>query len=145
MKFDQTPHPLIEDHYHIQELINNQEKRSEDRNYDREKKKLRLEREEFINDNKQIQLVEFWCNKCKEDFIAVSFKEIEEDWSDLNQRIAHYKTKCKNGHWCKRMITDRFLDYYWQRSRKVARDRGNHFEDIIQPFETNYNLLYGKK
>ncbi len=143
--FKQNPHPLIEDHYHIQELINSQEKRSADRTYYRDKDKEKAEREDLIAEAKQFIVTDFWCRKCKEDFKAVAIKEIEEDWSKPSQRVAFYKTKCFKGHWCKRLITDRFLDYFWQRSRSVARDRGVHHNDILQPFETGYNLLYGKK
>jgi hypothetical protein len=27
----------------------------------------------------------------------------------------------------------------------VARDRGTHHNDLIQPFETGYQLLFGRK
>jgi hypothetical protein len=143
MKIEQTPHPLIEDHYHIQELIEGQEKRSNDRTYHQNRIKAIEERNELIRDNKDIVLTDFWCEECKKDFKSIAIKQIEDDWSS-NQLIAFYKTKCFKGHWCIRFITDKQRDGFWQKSRFVALDRGNHFRDIIQPFETGFNMLYGK-
>ena len=142
-KYD--PKPLIEYHYHIQDLIDKQEKRAQDRIYHREKEKDRSERESLIADTKTVQVMDFWCNECKEDFKSVAIKQIEDDWSNRNQRIAFYKTKCFHGHWCMRLITDKEKDAYWARSLNVARDRSKHHNDIIQPFEEGFNMLFGKK
>lgn len=138
------PKPLIEHHYHIQDLIDMQEKRTQDRIYHREKEKEREDRESTLADSKPVQVTDFWCSVCKEDFKSVSQRQIEDDWSKDGQRIAFYKTKCFHGHWCIRLITDKFADGYWTRSRRVAQDRGKHHNDTIQPFEEGFNLLYGK-
>lgn len=138
------PKPLIEEHYHIQELIDRQEKRTDDRNYHREKEKERGEREDLIKDSKQVAITDFFCRQCKKDFKAQAIRLIEQDWT-CNQRIAYYKTKCFKGHWCMRLITDRHKDAFWSKSKLMALDRGNHYADTIQPYETGFNLLYGKK
>ena len=143
MKFDQTPHPLTEDHYHIQDLINAQQKRSDDRQYHKDRIKELEQREDLIEDSKPLTLTDFYCSKCKKDFKAQTVKQVEEDWTS-NQRIAFYKTKCFRGHWCIRLITDRQQDGFWQRSRLVALDRGKNFNDALQPFEIGYYTLYGK-
>ncbi len=143
INLDQTPHPLVEDHYHIRDLINAQEKRHVDRNYHRERIKNLEERESLIANNPTTSLTDFWCDECQLDFKAQSIKQVEEDWSGL-YRIAFYKSKCFRQHWCIRLITDRYLDRFFQRSKKVAMDRGSHFRDTIQPFETGFNMLYGK-
>ena len=142
--FNQTLHPLIEDHYEIQELINNQEKRTNDRNYYRNRQKELDERTNLIKDAKGFVLTDFWCDICKKDFKSQSIKQIEDDWN-ADQQIAFYKTKCFKGHWCIRLITDRFKDAFYYKSKFVALDRGNHFTDILQSFETGFNMLYGKK
>jgi hypothetical protein len=141
---DYSPRPLIEEHYHIQELIDAQEKRAGDRQYHKDKEKERAERDEIIAEAKPKDVQPFWCNVCKEEFVAESIKEIETDWSNSNQRIAFYRTKCFKGHWCMRLITDRHKDAYWFRSTRVAQDRGKHYADTVQPYETGFNLLYGK-
>ncbi len=143
MNLDHTPHPDIEDHYHIRELIEGQEKRSADRTYHKNRAKDLAERDDLIADAKWVETKDFWCDICKLDFKGQAVKQVEEDWS-TPQRIAFYKTKCFKGHWCIRLITDRHKDAFYQKSKFVALDRGNHHEDTMQPFETGFNLLYGK-
>lgn len=146
MKYHQTPRPEIESHYHIQELIENQEKRTEDRNRARYKEKDRAEREEEIQRAKPADIIEFYCAHCEKDFAQVAFKQVETDWSNSSQHIAFYKSKHDDcGSWAIRYITDKFNDPYWSESKQVARDRGKHYKDLLQPWETGYQLLYGRK
>lgn len=144
-EYNYVPRPNVEYHYHIQDLINAQEKKAQDRNYHREKEKDKKEREDTISDAKLFIQTDFWCTKCKKDFKSTTIKEIEQDWSCPSQRIAFYKAKCFKGHWCIRYITDKYADGFWIRSKKVHSDRGTHYNDALQPFETGFNLLYGKK
>jgi hypothetical protein len=140
MKFNQTPHPTIEDHYHIQELINGQEKRSAQRTYHQNVEKDRDAFEKYVASIPDMTLVDFWCAECKKDFIARVRKEVDS-WG----HFAFYRTKHKCGKWAIRHITDRFNDKYWFKSRNVANDRAVHHNDLLQEFETGYNTLYGKK
>lgn len=139
------PQPLIEEHYTIQSLINAQEKRVEDRNYHRNRIKELQERDELIASVQNIVLTDFYCDKCGKDFKAQAIKQVEVDWTNLTQKVAYYKTKCFQGHWCIRLITDKNKDAFWQKSKQVAIDRGKGFNDMIQPGETNFKLLYGHK
>lgn len=143
MRHDQSPHPLIEDHYHIKELIDAQEIRSTDRTEHRNRQKERAERDELITEAKIFDTKDFWCDTCNVDFVAQAVKQIEEDWN-ADQRISFYKTKCWKGHWCIRLVTDKYKDGFYYKSRFMALDRGNHFADTVQPFETGFNMLYGK-
>lgn len=145
MNLDHVPHPEIENHYHIRELIDAQEKRHKDREFHRNKQKELEDRESYITDSKPVTVTDFWCDKCKEDFKGQAVRQIEVDWSNTSQHIAFYKTKCFKGHWCQRLITDRHKDGFFQKSKLLVLDRGNHAADIVQPWETNYHLLYGKK
>lgn len=144
MRYDHIPRPEIEQHYHIRELIERQEKRVADRNYHREKAKESSERDSLIKDSKIVVLTDFWCEGCSKDFKSISIRQVEADWSCPTQNIAFYKTKCECGKWCIRLITDKNRDGYWTRSRGVARDRGRHYADTIQPGETGFNMLYKK-
>lgn len=138
---DHGPKPLIEQHYHIQDLIDAQEKRAADRQYHREIEKNRDERLKEIDAAETVALKPFWCVTCRIDFQSPAFK-ITDTWGDN----AYYKTKhhpC--GTWCMRNVTDSWRDSYWTKSKLVSKGRGDHFADTIQPYETNYNLLYGKK
>ena len=146
MRYEDTPRPITESHYHIRELIENQEKRTNDRNLSRSKEKEKAEREEEILKAKPADIIEFYCTDCEEDFAQVAFKQVETDWSNTSQRIAFYKSKHDDcGAWAIRYITDKYSDPYWSESKQVARDRGKHYADILQPWETGYNLLYGRK
>lgn len=137
------PKPLIEEHWYIQELIDGQQKRVDDKEYHREKEKEKQERNKLILDAPLVAVTDFYCNQCQKDFKSMAIRQLEQDWT-FNQFIAFYKAKCDNQHWCIRYITDKQHDPYWMRSKAVARDRGVHHNDILQPFETGYNMLYGK-
>lgn len=139
------PKPDIEQHFHIEELINRQEKRSADKVYHQNRIKTLEERESLIKDNKVLTLTDFWCDNCKVDFKSQAIKQVEVDWTNTTQTIAFYKTKCFCGKWCMRLITDRHRDAFWFKSTNIARDRGVHYADTLQPFETGFNLLYGKQ
>jgi len=143
--YENTPRPLVEEHYHIRMLFESQEKRAADRTSHRDREKAREERESDIKAAKGKELKAFWCDTCKTDFLAEALKEVEVDWSNPAQNIAFYRTKCFKGHWCQRLITDTHKDNYFFRSKKVCQDRGKYSADIVQPWETNYQLLYGRK
>lgn len=139
------PKPLVEEHYHIQELIDVQTKRAADRTYYQEKDKANANRMSDIKDAQVKDIKEFWCSACKTEFFAETVKEVELDWNNSTQYIAFYRSKCPKGHWAIRHITDRFKDTFFYRSKRVARDRGKHFAATVQPWQTNYQLLYGRK
>lgn len=145
MRYEHTPRPNAEHHFHIQDLIESQDKRAKARTEFREKEKAKEDREDLIRDSKLFAITDFWCHACKEDFKAQTIREIEEDWSNMSQRIAFYRTKHYCGKWCIRFITDRHRDPFWQRSRAVRADQRNHRNDTLQPYESGYNLLYNKK
>lgn len=137
--------PLIEEHYHIQELINAQEKRANDRDYHHNRIKETEERNTVLADSKLVTITDFWCDKCHKDFKSQAVRQIETDWTNTKQKVAYYKTKCFQGHWCIRLITDKNKDAFWTKSKLMAKDRANNINAILQPFETGYNLLYGHK
>lgn len=143
--YDYNPRPQIEDHYHIRELIEGQEKRSNDRIYHQLRVKTSDERNNDILDSKVIVLTDFWCDDCKLDFKSIAIRQIEIDWSNSKQNIALYKTKCDCGKWCMRLITDKNRDAYWTKSKAVRVDRGRHSLDLLQPHENGFVTLYGKR
>lgn len=140
---DHAPRPFAEDHYYIQHLIDVQEKRSADRIY--HQNRVKDEREELIADSKLVVVTDFWCDRCQQDFKSQAIREIETDWSNSSQRIAFYRSKCDRGHWCIRLITDRHKDAFYYKSKRLAADRAVHSLDMLQPGDTGFNLLYGKK
>lgn len=140
-----APKPIIEEHYHIQELIDAQEVRSADRQLHKDRIRSLEERESLIGDSKMVVFTDFYCSTCNTDFKQNSYLQVEQDWSCPTQNIAFYKGKHKRcGSWSIRLVTDKVRDGFFIRSRIARRDQGEHFADLIQPFETGFNLLYGK-
>jgi hypothetical protein len=89
---------------------------------------------------KDIELLDFYCEDCKREFYARARKHIDS-WS----HFASYKIKHTCGAWCSRHITDRSKDRYFIKSRFLARQRVEQHNDLLQPFESGFNMLYGKK
>lgn len=145
MRYEHSPRPDIEYHHHIQELIESQDKRVRDRQMHRDRQVIVEDREKEIASTKPKETLPFWCRKCKLDFVAETIRETERDWGDPKMRIAFYRTKCFKGHWCIRLAVDKWFDPYWRLSRRARADQGKHALDIIQPFESGYELLYGHK
>jgi len=139
-----APRAAVENHYHVQELIDAQERRAADRTYHQDRIRQRDERIKDIQDAKIKDIKGFWCPICSTDFVSESIKEVEMDWTNSAQSIAFYRSKCPKGHWCIRHITDIIKDGYWTRSRFVVLDRGRHYTDALQPHETGFNTLYKK-
>ena len=77
------PKPLIEEHYHIQELIERQEKRSAERTYFQEKQKLGAERIKEIQEAKMMVAAEFLCLKCGDEFRGVAVRQVELPFNDV--------------------------------------------------------------
>lgn len=140
MNFKQTPHPEIENHYHIQDLINGQEKRTAIKVKHQEIEKKRDQVLKDIAGFKDIDFLDFYCKRCEKDFCGRAKKQVDS-W----RNIAYYKLKHRCGNWCIRHITNREKDPYYYYSKKVAKDRGDNYKNLIQPFESGFNLLYGKK
>ena len=138
--FKENPHPLVEDHYHIQDLINKQTKRAAERTQWQERKKADEQWAKDFQGFKQVELLDFHCQHCNLDFVARAAKQLD-GWN----KIAYYKTKHRCGEWAIRHITDRFQDGYFFHSRKVAYDRGVNAKELLQPFQSGFNTLYGKK
>lgn len=138
-----SPVPLIEEHYHIADLIERQQKRADDRNYHREKDKRSQEWQQLINGAPDRVMTDFLCHNCGTEFRGVAVKQTEDDWN-TDKKIAYYKHKCDCGSWCLRRITDKNLDRYWSRSKLVRADIGKNYRDTIQPHESGFNMLYKK-
>jgi len=146
MALKHTAKPLVEEHYHIDELIDAQEKRAEDREYHRQRVKNAEERSKIIDDAKMLVSTDFHCIRCRQDFKANAVLQVEQDWSKPSQMIAFYKSKHRLcGAWAIRNLTDKHLDGFWQRSRAMRLEQGKYHNDLLQPFETGYNMLYGKR
>ena len=140
-----VPRPRVEYHHQIRDLIETQDKRALERDDFRQRRKSLYEREEDIKAAKGKETKAFYCDGCKKDFIGEAIKQVETDWSNTNQQVAFYRTKCFCGKWCLRHITDIHQDRYFAKSKIVSQNRGKHMMDVLQPFQTGYELAWGKK
>lgn len=138
--FKENPHPTVEDHYHIQNLINRQTQRTKEKVAYQEAKKNQQAWQDLLKGFKDIELLDFWCDRCQIDFTARAKRQVDS-WD----KIAYYKTKHRCGEWAIRHITHRFRDAYFFRSKKVAYDRATNSREMLQPFQTGFNMMYGKK
>jgi len=77
--------------------------------------------------------------------MAETIREDERDWGNSEEVVSFYRTKCQAGHRCMRLVLDKLKDPYWQLSRKIAAERGHYAADILQPFESGYDMLYRRK
>lgn len=145
MRYEHTPRPLVEDHHHIRELIEHQDRRVEDRQRHRDHEAAVQERGKELASLQPRDTIPFWCERCKLDFQAETILEVERGWENPDVQIAFYRTKCFAGHWCIRHGLDKSRDPYYERSRAVARDRGEHRADMLQPWDSGYDMLYRNK
>lgn len=135
-----TPKPVVEEHYHIIDLINAQERRTRERVMYQDRAKAIDSFLKEVAGFKDIDTLDFYCEKCDREFVARARKHIDS-WS----HFASYKIKHTCGEWCSRHITDRFKDKYFFKSRFLAHQRVDQHNDTLQPFESGFNMLYGKK
>ena len=134
------PRSIVEYHPHIQELVLAHEKRQADRQYHRDIEKMRDEAIKDIKIAPNFEKIHCYCEGCGREFTARAAK-IVDSWSP----IAYYRTKCRCGKWNIRRITDKLWDRYWFKSKEISKQRYENFADILQPFESGFNMLYKTK
>jgi len=141
-----TPVPTVEEHYHVRDLIARQEVRARDRQQHKDRIKAQEERHGDLRDAKLFIITDFHCDQCNKDFKNIATLQVETDWTCSEQFIAFYKTKHRRcGTWSIRFVTDKHKDGFFIKSQAVRIDQGRHFADLVQPHETGFNLLYGKR
>ena len=108
-----------------------------------------------IEKEPRVQRVEGYCLHCKETVIFRGKKAtnkygidttgehfVTDDW--VKERCtAYYIGKCKCGGTITKRITNKSLDGYFKRSKKVLRARNQYKLDILQPNDEGYTAMYG--
>jgi hypothetical protein len=110
---------------------------------------LKLERESKKNNPNQnmadegkssIESYQFWCKDCKFDFTSSAHRYICRIYG---YPINSYWTRCPEcKRWCKRLISHRDHDPYYNKSKVVLRMRNENAQDILQPGQFGYNTLW---
>lgn len=86
----------------------------------------------------------FYCSKCKEDYVPKRVYKVESiDWN-TNGVFRYWRSKhCKR--WNTRLITDKIKDKFFIKSPSLIRDRRLMKLDMLQPGDTGFSMLYGRK
>lgn len=122
------------------------EKNQKAREQERQKQRLEIMNENEIKEGLKIPITNFWCDKCKVDYSDYKLTPIvESDWVKQEHHIAYWKSKHKCGKWNRRYITDKKYDPYWVKSKKMKKDRGNYYRDMLQPSDSGFDMLYQHK
>lgn len=113
---------------------------------ERAAEKRKRERERELDVDESIPAVIFYCGPCGKDFTPRRiFKEEDQDWN-RGGKFRYWKARHRDcGTWCKRLISDKAKDPFWRLSPSVKRQRALFKRDVLQPHETGFNMLYGKK
>jgi hypothetical protein len=130
-------------HHQVDKLERLVDRNTNERAKDKEEKDRKYDRERLIADSKDNVTSAYWCSKCKKDYQAPSRRFIETDWN-TGDNIAYYVSHCPKRHINKRFITDRLFDPYYRSSRMLQVQRIDYQKDLIQPFQSGYNMLYGQ-
>lgn len=131
----------------IEKLEKRLDKRFEERDKEATRQGYLAENEKEIQDGLKMRISDFYCKRCKCDYLDYkSTGVVESDWSNEDNCVAYWNsrhTKC--GTWNRRLITNKRNDPYWVKSPKMKRDVGNYYRDMIQPNQSGFEMLYGKK
>jgi len=87
----------------------------------------------------------FYCYKCKVDYFPKRVVKVEQqDWN-TGGIFRHWRAKHKCGTMNVRLISQKIKDKFFIKSPSVCRDRRLNKLDLLQPQETGFDMLYGKK
>lgn len=115
------------------------EKVWEDRDIETQRAELKKE----LDVNEEIPASIFYCKVCKKDYFPMRVVKVEQNDWNTGGVFRFWRSKhC--GTWNVRLISQKIKDKFFIKSPSVCRDRRLHKNDLIQPFETGFNLLYGK-
>lgn len=128
------------EHPDVLQLENRLNRVWEGRDIEAEREAVKRERD--IDEDTPPQI--FLCRKCNKDYSPKRIVKVEQqDWN-TNGVFRFWRSKhC--GVWNVRLITDKLRDSFFIKSPSVIRDRRINRLDLLQPQETGFNMLYGRK
>ncbi len=85
----------------------------------------------------------FWCDYCELDFEGTGFKEVRRP--PVGVFFAYYVAFCPCGQKAMRYITDKLTDPYYYKSKAVKMQQAQHPDDMLQPWEPRFRLVYPKQ
>lgn len=112
-----------------------------------EQRDIQAQRDAVKNEldvNEDIPAQIFYCKNCKKDYFPQRVVKVEQyDWN-TGGTFRFWRSKhC--GMWNVRLITQKIKDKFFIKSPSVCRDRRRFKEDMLQPTESGFSMLYGNK
>jgi len=93
--------------------------------------------------NEEIPAQIFYCSKCKQDYFPKRIVKVEQNDWNTGGTFRFWRSKhC--GVWNVRLITQKIKDKFFIKSPSVCRDRRLHQLDMLQPFQTGFDMMYKK-
>lgn len=128
------------EHPDVVKLENRLNKVWEDRDNEAQRQAVKNE----LEVNEEIPAQIFYCSKCKQDYFPKRIVKVEQNDWNTGGTFRFWRSKhC--GVWNVRLITQKIKDKFFIKSPSVCRDRRLHQLDMLQPFQTGFDMMYGKK
>lgn len=128
------------EHPDVIQLENKLNKVWEDRDTQAQREAIRKE----LDVNEEIPASMFYCVKCKQDYFPKRVVKVEQqDWNTGGVFRFWRSKHC--GTWNTRLISQKVKDKFFIKSPSVIRDRRRNKEDLLQPNETGFDMLYKHK
>jgi hypothetical protein len=109
---------------------------------DIEKARAELKKELDVNEDIPAQI--FYCKQCKKDYFPKRVVKVEQNDWNTGGVFRFWRSKhC--GVWNVRLISQKLHDKFFIKSPSVCRDRRRFKEDMLQPTESGFQMLYGAK
>jgi len=86
----------------------------------------------------------FYCDKCKQDYTPERiYKREVKDWNN-NGTFRYWQSKhCSK--WNTRLISEKIKDKFFIKSPSIIRERRLRKQEMLQPGQSGYDMLYGRK
>ncbi len=108
---------------------------------DTESQRNELKKEYDVDEEIPAQI--FYCKQCKKDYFPRRIVKVEQNDWNTGGTFRFWRSKhC--GVWNVRLITQKIKDKFFIKSPSVCRDRRLHANDLLQPFQTGFDMLYKK-
>lgn len=88
-----------------------------------------------------IPSMDFWCDQCEEDWTIPGFRADATMGDTLYVTIRAYCPTCDAE--LIRYVTQKREDPYYQRSKKILRQRNQYIRDVLQGGDYGFRTLYG--
>lgn len=127
------------EHPDVIKLEKRLEKVWEDRDIVSQREELKKE----LDVNEEIPASIFYCKVCKKDYFPKKVVKVEQNDWNTGGTFRFWRSKhCKV--WNVRLISQKLKDKFFIKSPSIIRDRRRFANDLLQPQQSGFNMLYSK-